>query len=366
MRYSAALATLAAAAGLAASTTAGVGAAVGAAPTDVCVIEDSRATELSGLVALETGYVVVNDSQDDAGAIRVIYLDAGCAVTRTVRYPSTARDPEDLAVAPDGALWVADIGDNVTSQERRRTIALWRVPADGGSPLVHRLSYPDGPHDAEALLFSGDGTPVVITKDASGKSGLYVPSGPIEPNSTAGVPLQRVGEFTPLSTGENNFLGTTGELLVTGAATAPDRSRVVLRTYTAAYEWDVPDGDVVKAITTGTPRLTALPDEPQGEAIAYTVDGTRFVTLSDQEQSPTTLRQHVRATEPLVATPAPASPAPPADPPSTGLAAIPVWYSAAAAFGGLVLVVVGFVGLRRSRRDRSTTTTTTEPVESTG
>ena len=70
--------------------------------------------------------------------------------------------------------------------------------------------------------------------------------------------------------------------MVTGAAISPDRTRVALRTYTAAYEWDVPDGDVVKAITTGTPRLTPLPDEPQGEAIAYTVDGPRFLTLSDE------------------------------------------------------------------------------------
>ena len=77
------------------------------------------------------------------------------------------------------------------------------------------------------------------------------------------------------ATGAANPLGIIGEVVVTGAATSPDRNRVALRTYTAAYEWDVPDGDVVKAITTTTPRLTPLPDEPQGEAIAYTVDGTR-------------------------------------------------------------------------------------------
>ena len=35
----------------------------------------------------------------------------------------------------------------------------------------------------------------------------------------------------------------------------------------------MPDGDVVKAITTTTPRVTPLPDEAQGESIAYTADG---------------------------------------------------------------------------------------------
>ncbi|HEX6872264.1 MAG TPA: hypothetical protein VF163_14295, partial [Micromonosporaceae bacterium] len=215
--------------------------AVRAIPTDeICVIDDARARELSGLVATATGYVAVNDSQDASADMRVLYLDAACKVTRTVAYPTSARDPEDLAVAADGTIWVADTGDNVTNQDRRRTIALWRLPADGGEPVIHRLTYPDGPHDAEALLFTADGQPLIITKETSGHAGLYQPSGPLQPQTTDGVALTRVGEFQPRANGENNVLGTIGELLVTGAAMAPDRSKVALRTYTAAYEWDLP------------------------------------------------------------------------------------------------------------------------------
>jgi hypothetical protein len=68
---------------------------------------------------------------------------------------------------------------------------------------------------------------------------------------------------------------------------------VAVRTYTAAYEWDVPDGDVVRAITTTAPRVTPLPDDVQGEAIAYTVDGGSFLTLSDQP-GPTEIRRYPR------------------------------------------------------------------------
>jgi hypothetical protein len=300
------------------------------------------------MVVTGSGYVAINDSQDDSDKIRIIYLDGSCKVTSTVRYPTPARDPEDVAVAPDGTLWVADIGDNLTSQTRRQNIALWKVAA-GGPPVIHRMAYPDGPHDAEALLFAGDGTPVIVTKEASGKAGLYVPNGPLQPQSTTGVPLKKVGEFTPAATGENNLLGALGETVITGAATSPDRHRVALRTYTAAYEWDVPNGDVVKAITTGTPRLTILPDEPQGEAIAYSPDGKFFLTLSD-EPVQTTLRKRTPSTQPLATVPPTLGPST-ATAERTGLAALPIWYSVGAGVGGLALLAAGFFGVRRGRKE---------------
>jgi hypothetical protein len=321
--------------------------ALSSARTDICVIDDPRARELSGLVAVNSGYVAVTDSQFDPSKVRIVYLDARCRVSRTTGFPTPPRDPEDLAVAPDGAVWVADIGDNETNSTRRPTIALWRLPARG-APVIHRLTYPDGPHDAEALLFGGDGLPIVVTKEINGRAGLYRATTPLQPNTATGVPLVRVGEFHARPTGENNFLGGVGEVLVTGAAISPDRRRVVLRTYTAAYEWDLPDGDVVKAITTRTPRVTVLPDEPQGEAIAYTSDGSAYLTMSDQPGA-TTLRRHVPSTSTLV-TPPPSSlpvaipPARPEDPVS-----LPLWVIIGAGLAGLGLAAAGYLGLRQAR-----------------
>jgi hypothetical protein len=312
-------------------------------------VDDPRAIELSGLVATADGYVSEIDSQFDPKQIRIVYLDQSCRVTRTVGYPTSARDPEDLAIAPDGTLWVADTGDNLTAATHRQTIALWKVPSAGGPPVIHRLTYPDGPHDAEALLFAGDGTPIIVTKELGGTAHLYEPTGPLQPGTPTGVPMRLVGDFRPVTTGASNALGTAGELLVTGAATTPDRRRVALRTYTAAYEWDVPDGDVVKAITTGTPRVTPLPDEPQGEAIAYTMDGQYFLTLSD-ESGPTTMRRYVRSTTP--AQPAATSGSPAAVAAAPTLSTPMLWYGFALAGlgGGALLVALGWFGLRRARR----------------
>lgn len=320
---------------------------VWAAPTDVCVIDDPRARELSGLATVANGYVTVTDSNPDAAQIRIVNLDSACRVTGTVRFPTAPRDPEDVAVAPDGTVWIADIGDNATGETRRPTIALWHLPRTGG-PVIHRLAYPDGPHDAEALLFGDDGVPVVVTKESNGKARLYRPAGPLQPRAATGVAMVHVGEFTPHATGENNFLGALGEVLVTGAAVSPDRRRVALRTYTAAYEWDVPDGDVVKAITAGVPRVTALPDEPQGEAIAYTADGAAFLTVSDQPGA-TTLRLHMPSTTTLVTAP-PTVSAPPVAREPSGLDAIPLWVTLAAGTAGLILAAAGYYGLRQGRR----------------
>src|SRR5438034_1109223 len=95
----------------------------------VCSVKDRRLVELSGIVTTPSGFVVIDDSNNDAAAIRIFFLDRSCRVVRSIGYPTPARDPEDVAIADDGILWVADIGDNFTesTRDRRATIALWRL-----------------------------------------------------------------------------------------------------------------------------------------------------------------------------------------------------------------------------------------------
>lgn len=289
--------------------------------TRICEIGDKRLTEISGLVATANGYIVVNDGSDRESHRRIFFLNRACAVTRAVPYPSRPRDTEDLARAPDGTVWVADIGDNGRS---RKSVALWKLAPNGRSPVLHRLSYPDGPHDAEAFLLSGDGTPIIVTKD-SGTPGLYVPTG--APRAGATVPMRRVGEFDLPRSGTSNPFYGFGTRLVTGAALAPDGGRVVLRTYADAFEFDVTGGDVVGAIIRGVPRVTPLPDEPQGESITYSADGRSLLTVSEaDEDSP--------ATKPVILGYRPASgPGPGPAPSATSPAAVPAVPTSAASVG---------------------------------
>ncbi|MEV6350100.1 hypothetical protein [Actinoplanes sp. NPDC051851] len=244
----------------------------------VCTVDDQRVDEASGLVATDGGYVVVNDGTDLASHRKIFYLDGDCDVKRTVSYPSQPRDTEDMQLGADGTLWIADIGDNNANRE---TIGLWKLAPGASKPTLYRLSYPDGARDAEALLVTADGTPMIITKTAAA-AGIYVPDGVLKKGST--TPMKSVGDVAVPITTTSNPWGLAGHLVVTGAATSPDGSRVVLRTYADAFEYDVTDGDVLTAITEGTPRRIAMPDEPQGESVTYTPDGTALLTISEGEK----------------------------------------------------------------------------------
>lgn len=330
-------------------------------PSVMCTVRDARLNEISGMAVTRNGYVVIDDSSDDPSHRKVFFLTNACRVSRTLSYPSRPRDTEDMATAPDGTIWVADIGDNDRS---RKTIGLWKLAPGASAPKLYRLSYPDGPHDAEALLLSGDGTPIVVTKDP-GTADIYTPATSLRAGAT--VALRQVGQFTIPNTTTRNPFSVFGRALITGAAASPDGRRVVLRTYADAFEFDVTDGNVVAALTTGKPRAIALPDEPQGESIAYSTDGTTLLTVSESAgqpagSHPTILRYPLPAASVVHAAPPPSAGASAAGPSAAGpaLAATgpgprrrlaDMTYSAAgAAAVGLLLAGIGFLGFYRSRR----------------
>jgi len=283
----------------------------GDSATEVCRITDPAVTEASGLAVVPGGYLVENDSNPEPRKTRLFYLDDKCAVTRSIGYPTTARDPEDLAVDRKGVVWIADIGDNSPlsggSGKRRTTIALWTLAPGAKSLKIHRLRYPDGePRDAEALLIDGQGRPVIVTKEPGGE--VFRLDGPLPTDNPEGADLTAIGHFQPSRTGTDNPLGFIGSALITGGAVSADGTKAVVRTYSDAYEFDVPDGDVAKAITTGEPLVTPLPDEPQGEAIAYSPDGASYLTVSDQSDPVSVLRYRVPRKTPTSAPPPAAAP----------------------------------------------------------
>ncbi len=238
-----------------------------AAPQVSCTVDDPRLAELSGLVVDGSAIWAMADG---GRRVEVDRLDpATCAVVERRTEPIDPYDPEDLARGPGGALWVADIGDNALTRD---TVAVIVLPPGGGAQL-HRLSYPDGPHDAEALLADAQGRPVIITKDPTGRSGVYRTAAP--PAGTGPTPLLKVGEVRlPASDTVGGPVGSVGGVLVTGAAVSADGRVVAVRSYTDAWLYRVPDGgDVVDALA-GTPVQVPLGGEPQGEAVAFAADGT--------------------------------------------------------------------------------------------
>jgi hypothetical protein len=267
-------------------------------PSIRCVIRDPRLAQASGLAVVGGQLYAISDS----GPIAVYALDEACRIATAVKLrvplpadpmaslaasppigmaavgPRRLSDVEDLAAAPDGALWLADIGGNTV---RRSAVSLYRWPGTGDTASRYDLRYPDGAHDAEAILISLTGQPFLVTKAADGHSGVYAaprtlaPAGPLAKVTTLDLRrLRAPGDTAP------------GSLLVTGGAVAPDGVHFVLRTYTAAYEWDAPDGDIERAIRFSPPRVIALAKDRQGEAIAYGSGGTRLLTAGEGTAEP--------------------------------------------------------------------------------
>jgi hypothetical protein len=277
-------------------------AAVTAGPARLyCTITDPRVTESSGLAAGGGRLYTVNDG---GSRLTVYVLDNGCRVRRVVGADLDPYDVEDLARSADGTLWLADLGDNL---HQRRTVAIELLTETGAVRLL-RFSYPDGPHDAEALLLDRAGRPYLVTKDPFGTSGVYTPAG--IPRTGRPTVLGRVGTVRLRPTGTpGGPAGVVGQLLVTGGAVSPDGTLVVLRTYTDAYLWRAADGDVAHALRTGTPTRIALPATRQGEAVTFGPDGRSLLTST--EGLPAAVHRIPLAVPPLASPSAPAPARPP-------------------------------------------------------
>jgi hypothetical protein len=240
-------------------------------PGVVCKVTDPRLRELSGLV--ETGPDVMFAINDKAPAL-IYRLDDRCRIRSTLSLGVRVRDTEDLAIGPDGSLWVGDIGGNGFP---RSAITMFRRMPHGGV-AQYKLRYPDGTHDAEAMMISRLNQLVIVTKRRDGRSRMY----------SARLPLSPVSTLTSLGQLDLRTLrpGRRGSLCVTGGAVSPRGDHFVLRTYTTAFEWDAPGGDIVGALTGRAPRAIPLAPTRQGEAIAYSADGSELLTGTEKLPAP--------------------------------------------------------------------------------
>nr|WP_228771460.1 esterase-like activity of phytase family protein [Actinokineospora iranica] len=247
------------------------------APSDACTVADKRLGELSGLVADGERWYAVNDGGTKSS---VYVLTKDCAVEKVINGPTDPFDVEDLARGADGTFWLADTGDN---DKKRATVALIALTPTGKSTLF-RLTYPDGPHDTEALLLDKNGTPYLVTKSPFGRADVYRPvAGLVAPGPTA---LENVAsiQFSSTDTQGGPISSAIGSVVVTGGSVSADGKVVALRTYTDAYLYSAPDGDVVAALKREAVRVP-LPNEPQGEAVALEPDGT-LVSASEGVGTP--------------------------------------------------------------------------------
>lgn len=232
-------------------------------------ITTPEARELSGLVASRSREGVLWTHNDSGDRPRLFALkDDGTLLREVPVSGAAAGDWEDIAATPD-ALLVADIGDNA---RRRAQIVVDRIPeppVTGTEPAPAQplaLTYPDGAHDAEALLADpSSGELVVVTKVLDGRSGVYAAP-------ARGGTLRRSGTLR---------LGLLQ--LVTAGDVSADGRTVALRTYDRLYVWRRDPAEPLSDTLKRPPcsPAVALTGEGQGEALALTADGGAAYTVPE-------------------------------------------------------------------------------------
>ena len=265
-------------------------------PTTITTIKEKSINESSGLAASRTSpgaYWTHNDSGD--GPFIYAFDTRGDSLGIFRVTGAQARDWEDMAAGPGpqpnkSYLYLGDIGDNdavrdevvvyrvaepkLTAATRKLTKA---SPGSTEPAEAIRLKYPDGKHDAEALLVHPTtGNIYIVNKVPIANPTVYEAAAPF----TAGklVTMKRLGEIHVPSI----FGG-----VVTGGSISPDGRRVALCDYFQGYEIVLPAGskdfdDIWKQKMIGFD----LGKRKQGESITYRLDGKAFLATSEGKQSP--------------------------------------------------------------------------------
>jgi hypothetical protein len=261
-------------------------------------LKDQRIGESSGVESSSASRKVLFTHNDSGDIPRFFAIGPkGQTLATYTVLGAAAADWEDMTAGrgADGgpALFFGDIGDNFLARPfltvyevAEPTVDLGTSGAEEVVPItdVLHLVYEDGPHDAEALfVHPRTGALGIVTKDASGSSGVYL-SSDVLPGFAM---LHRVAtiSFKKIARpAQKRDFDATSRLQATGADMSPDGRRLVVRTYVEAFEWNVSKG-LARGLAKKPLRIP-LPRTAQGEAISYARDARALVTTSEQLPAP--------------------------------------------------------------------------------
>ncbi len=274
--------------------------------TSGVVTETDQVPESSGVVASRTSpdiFWTHNDSGPYAPrvwAFRLSQADVAAGVARHMGYVelagATQYDWEDIAAGPGQTIHIFDGGDNPPCDRADKRIHRFLEPTidPAGDPVSLtlpfdsiRFDYPDSAnpsqpagsnddrYDAECLFVHPEsGDLYIVTKRSNSNAAtarVYkLPADAITWNSSNVHVLQFVVDISP----------AVPSMVSAGDVDAAGR-RVLVRNYTGAYEFTLPEAEPFDAVFQQPPRWISLLIEPQGEGICYGADGGDIITTSE-------------------------------------------------------------------------------------
>ena len=223
--------------------------------------------EISGIAdsKINPGYLW---GHEDSGSPAVIYLIGhdGNVLKSIFLKDATNRDWEDMVLA-GGQIYLAETGDN-SQVFTDYLIYKFPEPAQTADTVKNiqtvRFSYPDGPHDAEALLVDSATMDIFILTKNDNPSRIYKLTWPYGTTNIA------------LPAGTLDYSGVVSASLASGGV------EILVKTYGALYHYKRKSGQNIAQTLQNVYTQVQYVAEPQGEAIGFAADNSGFFTLSEK------------------------------------------------------------------------------------
>ncbi|HEY9411348.1 MAG TPA: hypothetical protein VIP77_17345 [Jiangellaceae bacterium] len=253
-------------------------------------LADDVVTQVSGMAAsvrTPGAFYVVSDVAGTS-EIAAVRLD-GTVIARIEVVGMDAANAEALAVGPCGpdpaatCVYVGDIGDHVGRDE----VVVYRTPEPDLAAAATltadaetlRLTYPDAPTDAEALIVDDTGRPLIVSKAPFDQTTRTTGVTRLYRGGVDGGELELLAEVELPEPPTPGFADLVGNV-VTDASAAT--GRVLLRTYDEVLEFTAPDPGVDVAGFPAWPmRRVPSPAQLQSETVSLLPGGCGYATTSE-------------------------------------------------------------------------------------
>ncbi|MDQ3190561.1 MAG: hypothetical protein M3Q58_03120 [Bacteroidota bacterium] len=248
---------------------------------DMGALENPEINEASGMVVSRSNPDLIwihNDSKDKSRLFLIDYngKDKGSFNVKNAEN----RDWEDIAIGPGpikgiNYIYVADIGDNDSNYDIKY---IYRFPEPNLNGLefpvkskiknAEKISFqfPDGNKDAETLMVDPYSKDIYIVSKREAAVNIYLLPYP-----------QSINEVITIK-----HIGTIDIQQAVAGDISEDGKEILIKTYSNIYYWSRKEKQTVEQTLKKTPKRLPYYIEPQGEAVAWKVDGTGYFTVSEK------------------------------------------------------------------------------------
>jgi hypothetical protein len=245
------------------------------------VIKDWRIKEASGLAYSRTIANALWTHNDSGDEQRIFLISNQGKLLAQFGLPKHLpfKDVEDICAGAgpklgENYLYLADIGDNEAQRDIKYIYRLpepksfkYKRPGNVINQVeIIRFRFEDGQRDAETLMIDPQTKDLYLVSKREKQVGVYV------------LPFPQTADNQILTAKK---VATLHFSYATGGDISANGQEIIIKNYVNIYYWQRKTGESIAQTLQGKAVRIPYLFEPQGEGIAWRLDGTGFYTLSE-------------------------------------------------------------------------------------